>query len=441
MDPQASDLLESIRQQFDTLPYPHFPLDATPKNLPDQLYLHSLITPFYLRDRRIIQTAGKLILDAGCGSGYKSLSLAIANPGAKIVGVDLSEESIKFARQRLQYHGFEQAEFHPLLLEDLPSLGLQFDYINCDEVLYLLPDPIAGLRAMQTVLKPDGILRVNFHSLFQRSIYLRGQEFFARLAGNATLSQAERVVQVRQIMRSLREDVFIKYATWKPIYEADDARVLTNYLLQGDKGWTIPQFFDALKATDLEFIHTLDWRQWDLTQLFAHPDDLPAEIGTNLAETSFVDRLHLYELIHPVHRLLDLWCGHPQTSAPAPHPSSWSTADWHRAIVHFHPQLLTPTFQEALFAAAMQLTRFDFNAHLRLSDTAVTIEGSIAAWLIPLSQSPQALPALLHHWLQLSPLDPLTLQPTSQQAAFSAVQTWLLRLEAAGYILLEQPNP
>ncbi|MBW4522402.1 MAG: methyltransferase domain-containing protein [Scytolyngbya sp. HA4215-MV1] len=437
MDPQASDLLENIRQQFDTLPYPHFPLDATPKDIPGQLYLHSLTNPFYFRDRRIIDPTGRLILDAGCGSGYKSLSLAIANPGAQIVGVDLSDESIKFARQRLQYHGFEQVKFHTCLLEHLPSLNLQFDYINCDEVLYLLPDPIAGLRAMKAVLKPDGIIRVNFHSLFQRAVYLRGQEFFAHLTESHLPTQAERIEQVRVVMRSLKAEVFLKNATWKPIYETDDARVLTNYLLQGDKGWTIPQFFSALQETELAFIGMVDWRQWDLTQLFESVDDLPIEVVMHLSETSIADQLHLYELIHPVHRLLDLWCGHPTPPSPAPHPATWSTAAWQRAIVHFHPQLVTPTFQEALFAAAMQLTSFDFNSHLRLSETPVTVEGSIAAWLLPLSQSPQALPALLHHWLQLKPIDPITLEPTLQQTALSAVQSWLLRLESAGYVLLE----
>jgi len=85
------------------------------------------------------------------------LVLAEANPGAKIIGIDLSEKSIKLAQQRVQYHGVENVEFHSILLEDLPKLGMEFDYINCDDVLYLLPDTVAGLQAMRSVLKPDGI--------------------------------------------------------------------------------------------------------------------------------------------------------------------------------------------------------------------------------------------------------------------------------------------
>ena len=106
MTSSASDLLDKIRQQFDASPYPRVPLDQSPKNNPNLLYIHNLMTPYYLRNQKVIETKGKVILDAGCGAGYKSLVLAEANPGAKFVGVDISKESIKLARQRLEHHGF-----------------------------------------------------------------------------------------------------------------------------------------------------------------------------------------------------------------------------------------------------------------------------------------------------------------------------------------------
>jgi ubiquinone/menaquinone biosynthesis C-methylase UbiE len=148
MDNNATDLREKIRQQFDTGPYPRTPLEKSPKNDAMSLYIHNLINPYYLRNQKVIETEGKLILDAGCGSGYKSLVLAEANPGAKIIGVDISEKSVDLARQRLQYHGFDNTDFHVISIEQLPQLGLDFDYINCDEVLYLFRDPSVGLQAM-----------------------------------------------------------------------------------------------------------------------------------------------------------------------------------------------------------------------------------------------------------------------------------------------------
>jgi len=56
-----------------------------------------LVNSYYLRNQKVIKTKGKLVLDAGCGSGYTSLTLAEANPGAKIVGVDISDKSVDIA--------------------------------------------------------------------------------------------------------------------------------------------------------------------------------------------------------------------------------------------------------------------------------------------------------------------------------------------------------
>jgi protein-L-isoaspartate O-methyltransferase len=80
----TSELLEKIRQQFDASPYPRVPLDKSPKDNISSPYIHNLVTPYYLRNQKIIEIKGKVILDAGCGTGYKSLVLAEANPGAKI---------------------------------------------------------------------------------------------------------------------------------------------------------------------------------------------------------------------------------------------------------------------------------------------------------------------------------------------------------------------
>ncbi|MEB3293288.1 MAG: methyltransferase domain-containing protein, partial [Synechococcales bacterium] len=155
--------LEKLRQHFNQAPYPRIPLETVPTE-PYILYLHNLTTAYYRCHQKVVTPQGKVILDAGCGTGYKSLALAKSNPGAKIIGVDLSEDSVELAKQRLAFHKVENVEFYAIALEELPTLGMTFDYINCDEVLYLIPDPIAGLNALRSVLKPEGILRANFHS-------------------------------------------------------------------------------------------------------------------------------------------------------------------------------------------------------------------------------------------------------------------------------------
>ncbi len=264
MDKHTSESLDKIRQQFDNSPYPRNPLEESPKDNLAWLYIQNLVTPYYLRNKRVITTEGKLILDAGCGTGFTSLVLAESNPGAKIIGVDLSEESVNLAQKRLEYHGFNNVDFQALAIEDIPELGIEFDYINCDEVLYLLPDPVVGLKAMRSVLKPDGIIRANLHSAINRANYFRAQEVFKMMGLMDENPREMEIELVHETMNALKDQVVLKRQTWGSLFEENKEAVLTNQLLLGDKGFTIPGMFSVLKAADLEFISMVSWRKWEL---------------------------------------------------------------------------------------------------------------------------------------------------------------------------------
>lgn len=437
MNQPSADLLENIRQQYDQTPYPNAPLDRSPKKESNALYIHSLITAYYVRNQRITETAGKVILDAGCGSGYKSLVLAEANPGAKIVGIDLSSESTKLAQQRLNYHGFGDAEFHAISIEALPDLNLQFDYINVDEVLYLLPDPVAGLKALRSVLKPKGIIRTNYHSSLQRAVYFRAQAFFKAVGLMNGTSQEGDVALVRQTMQSLKDEVFVKATAWKPHFETDDESILMNYLLRGDKGWTIPELFAAIQSADLEFISMVNWRQWNLLNLFTDVNELPIAVALEIGGQSAEAQLHLFELLHQVHRLLDLWCGHPNESIAYTPVAEWTADRWQTAKAHLHPQLQTAALKADLIGCVTQSKPFEISQHLKIVDEPVTIDSFTASCLLPLLEQPQPVTALAQRWQTLRPFHPVTLEPTKPEDAFEQVQQLLTTLENLGYILLE----
>jgi SAM-dependent methyltransferase len=438
MDENTSELLEKIRQQFDTGPYPRYPLEKSPKDEVTWLYIHNLVTPYYLRNQKVIQTEGKVILDAGCGSGYKCLALAEANPGAKIVGIDLSENSVKLAKQRLEYHNFKNVDFYVLNIEALPSLGLGFDYINNDEVLYLLPDPVIGLQAMKSVLKPDGIIRTNLHSSIQRQHYFRAQKLFKLMGFMDENPQDLEIEQVRELMRALKDHVQLKALTWNARFEEEDEPILANHLLQGDKGYTTPELFSALRAADLEFINMVNWRQWELMDLFKDPDDLPMFLGLALPELSQQEQLHLFEMLHPAHRLLDVWCGHPNQAQPFLPVEQWTASDWQGAMVHLHPQLKTPEMKEELLRSINELKLFEIGRQLPLTQQQLWIDSTMAACLLPLWKETQSMQSLMERLQRLRPVHPVTLEPTAELEALEIVSSTLMGLESSGYVLLER---
>lgn len=440
MENQNPEALEKIRQQFQTGPYPRTPLEKSCKEEYNFLYYHNYATPFYLRNQQVISSTGKIILDAGCGSGYTMLALAEANPEATIVGVDISEKSVELARQRLEYHGFSNnVEFYVSSIEDLPSLGMQFDYINCDEVLYLLPEPAIGLQAMKSVLKPEGIIRANLHSSLNRVHYYRAQEMF-KMMGLMDENPGELEVSiVRDMMKALKKGVRLKASTWRTDKEDKSEFFMMNYLFQEDKGFIIPEMFSAMKTADLEFISMVNWRHWELMDLFEDAENLPFFLAMSLPELSAEERLHLFELLHPVHRLLDFWCGHPNPASPFVPVNQWQNADWRSARVHLHPQLRNAQLQDYLIQCVTERQSFQISRYVPCPTmNPVNIDSSIAACLLPLWDEPQPVNTLVERWLQIRPVDPITLAPVSQEKAFEEIRQLLSKLETFLYVLLER---
>lgn len=443
MDEQKAALFEKIRQQFDSAPYPNIPLEQSPKGAHELLFVHNLVTPYYLRNQQLISTEGKVILDAGCGTGYKSLVLAEANPGAKIVGVDLSKEAIALAKQRLSFYGFENTEFIVASIEDLPSLGLEVDYINCDEVLYLLPDIAKGLAAMKAVLKPDGIIRANLHSATQRFHYFRAQQMF-KIMGLMDGNPEEMEIEIaRDTMKALKDDVNLKALTWNNSAQRGAVEqkewVLMNYLFQGDKGYTIADLFAALNTAGLDFINMVNWRQWELLDLFKDADDLPAFWAMSLPEVPIEQRLQLFELMHPIHRLLDFWCGHLDQAKPFVPVEDWSETDWDTVTVHLHPQLKTAKIRDDLVDCIEQREPFVIGNYIpSQSQRAIYVKVPMAACLLLLWEGPQTVQALADRWLRLNPVNAATMEPTSPDQARKEITTLLATLEVPMYVLLER---
>jgi ubiquinone/menaquinone biosynthesis C-methylase UbiE len=443
MDNKDSELLEKIRQQFDFGPYPRVPLETSPKNAPQHLYIHDITTPYYLRNQKVINSQNKIILDVGCGTGFTTLSLAMANPEAKIVAFDISDKSVELARQRLEYHNCKDVEFHVMPIDEISTLNLEFDYINCDEVLYLISNPTEALELMKSVLKPEGIIRANLHSLYQRNYFFRAQKLFqvmGLMENNPEDMEMEIVVDV---MTALKNNVHLKTKVWQSTYEKKGEReeaLLANHLLQGDRGFTTPDMFELLSSTYLEFIEMVNWREWDLMSLFKKPDDLPVFLGLTLPEATREEELEMFELLNPVHRLLDFWCGHPgqnQTFTPV---AEWTNEDWQNVTVHLHPQLKTPQVQEELSRCLKGNQVFPISQFLPIAGgSPIGADVTVAACLFPpLLESPQPVPALLQRWKQLKPLNLETFEPLTDDEALAGLKDTLTGFEDFGYLLLER---
>ena len=107
------------------------------------------------------------ILIAGCGTNQAAV-FAFMNPDAKVVAVDISQPSLDHQQYLKDKHGLFNLELHKLPIEELSTLGLDFDLIVSTGVLHHLADPQAGMKAVAGCLRPDGAMGVMLYAKYGR---------------------------------------------------------------------------------------------------------------------------------------------------------------------------------------------------------------------------------------------------------------------------------
>jgi SAM-dependent methyltransferase len=104
--------------------------------------------------------AGSLVLEAGCGVGAQTVTLAANSPQARFVSIDISPVSLAQAERAVRERGFANVEFRQADIFALPFAEAQFDHVFVCFVLEHLADPVAALAKLRRVLKPGGTLTV-----------------------------------------------------------------------------------------------------------------------------------------------------------------------------------------------------------------------------------------------------------------------------------------
>jgi len=104
--------------------------------------------------------AGSTVLEAGCGVGAQTVTLAKNSPQARITSIDISEASLAEARKRVEAQGHRNVTFQRADLFHLPFDPASFDHVFVCFVLEHVADPPAALACLRRVLKPGGTITV-----------------------------------------------------------------------------------------------------------------------------------------------------------------------------------------------------------------------------------------------------------------------------------------
>lgn len=141
---------------------------------------------------------GGRVLDAGCGTGRRCLLLDHHDPDS-IFAFDIAQENVLTATTTTS--SYIDSDFHAVQSDvlNVPIRSESFDYVLCNGVLHHTPDPRAGFRELERLLKPGGVLRIGLYHPAPRDYV---------------------VLPLRKILRPLSErtvDLLLRPVLWRSV--------------------------------------------------------------------------------------------------------------------------------------------------------------------------------------------------------------------------------
>ena len=285
----------AVARLYDTYPFPPEPLlDEAP---PGYNWRWHWPSAYSFCANRQPATNQVRILDAGCGTGVGTEYLVHLNPEAEVVGMDLSAGAIAIATERCQRSGADRVTFHNLSIYDVEQIPGEFDLINCVGVLHHMPDPIRGIQALATKLKPGGILHIFVYAELGRWEIQLTQEAIALLQGDRRGDYTDGVQVGRTLFASLPEQNRLRKreeTRWALENHRDEC-FADMYVHPQEIDYSVKTLFNLIDASGLDFVGFSNPQYWDLSRLVGSAPEL-MERADGLAER---DRYRLIELLDP----------------------------------------------------------------------------------------------------------------------------------------------
>jgi SAM-dependent methyltransferase len=244
----SMDVAAEVRQFYDRFPYPP-PVHDLEKYKRRWQDPQKRRAEFHLFWPGRAYREDQSILVAGCGTS-QAAKHALRWPHARVTGIDVSTTSVECTRELKRNYDLQNLEVHELALEKVGDLGRKFDQIICTGVLHHLADPDAGLRALHSVLDPDGAIELMVYAPYGRTGIYMLQEFCRRIGIHAADGE------IRDLICALSA-LPPGHPLQALLSQAPDFRneaALADALLHPqDRAYSVPQLFALIDKAGLVF--------------------------------------------------------------------------------------------------------------------------------------------------------------------------------------------
>lgn len=115
-------------------------------------------------DLDVLELSGdEQVLDAGCGAGTLTRTIARAVPRGRVLGIDRDARYIAYALNRARADGLENADFVHGDAAGLPFEDDRFDVVWSKHLLQWMANPLAAIKESVRVTRPGGrVIAANF---------------------------------------------------------------------------------------------------------------------------------------------------------------------------------------------------------------------------------------------------------------------------------------
>ena len=107
------------------------------------------------------------VLEVGIGTG---LNLPLYPPTSRLIGIDLSQEMLDKAVERVQTLAMPNVTLKVMDATALDFAENEFDKALATYTISAVPDPVSVLREMQRVVKPGGVIVLLNHFRSERTL-------------------------------------------------------------------------------------------------------------------------------------------------------------------------------------------------------------------------------------------------------------------------------
>jgi SAM-dependent methyltransferase len=189
------------------------------------------------------------ILIAGCGTNQAAV-FAFMNRAAKVVAVDISQSSLDHQQYLKDKHGLRNLELRLLPIQELSSLGLDFDLVVSTGVLHHMADPLAGMKALAGCLRRDGVIAVMLYAKYGRI----GVELLESVFRDLGLGDDDASVQIiKDTISALPPDHPVQSYLKIARDLQSDAALVDTFLPARTRDYTVDECIDLVTSAGLVF--------------------------------------------------------------------------------------------------------------------------------------------------------------------------------------------